>query len=237
MSYCVNCGVELAPSEKSCPLCKVPVQNPASPWVEPQSTPYPKRVESIINRVDRRYGALLAGVGLVVPVLCSLLIDILMTHTLTWSGYVTGACLCLFVWVLLPMLVKGRHSLYLYMLYDELALQLYLCWICFVTVGIPAYLTLVLPLGLLPYAFANGFVPIVCSKKLTNTLYVPAIAAYMAAVLCVLIELTIDLNNTPNFEPMWSLIAAVPCIVIGVMLILIEGKKNLKDKIHRRLFI
>ena len=28
MSYCVNCGVELAPSEKNCPLCGTPVINP-----------------------------------------------------------------------------------------------------------------------------------------------------------------------------------------------------------------
>ena len=28
MSYCVNCGVELDPSLKKCPLCNTPVINP-----------------------------------------------------------------------------------------------------------------------------------------------------------------------------------------------------------------
>ena len=28
MSYCVNCGVKLAKSEKKCPLCNTPVINP-----------------------------------------------------------------------------------------------------------------------------------------------------------------------------------------------------------------
>ena len=28
MSYCVNCGVELEPSLKKCPLCNTPVINP-----------------------------------------------------------------------------------------------------------------------------------------------------------------------------------------------------------------
>ena len=39
MSYCVNCGVELAPSEKRCPLCGVEVVNPAKPWTEPEALP------------------------------------------------------------------------------------------------------------------------------------------------------------------------------------------------------
>ena len=31
MSYCVNCGVELSPSERRCPLCGTEVMNPRSP--------------------------------------------------------------------------------------------------------------------------------------------------------------------------------------------------------------
>jgi len=41
MSYCVHCGVELAPSEESCPLCKTPVLDPNQPWSEPEERPYP----------------------------------------------------------------------------------------------------------------------------------------------------------------------------------------------------
>ena len=54
MSYCVNCGVKLAPSEKKCPLCGVPVVNPRDPWVEPSHRPYPKQVERVMHRIDRR---------------------------------------------------------------------------------------------------------------------------------------------------------------------------------------
>ena len=34
MSYCVNCGVELAASERRCPLCGVEVINPREPFDE-----------------------------------------------------------------------------------------------------------------------------------------------------------------------------------------------------------
>ena len=31
MSYCVNCGVELNPGARECPLCRTPVVNPSCP--------------------------------------------------------------------------------------------------------------------------------------------------------------------------------------------------------------
>ena len=31
MSYCVNCGVELNPAARECPLCRTPVLNPSCP--------------------------------------------------------------------------------------------------------------------------------------------------------------------------------------------------------------
>ena len=41
MSYCVNCGVELARCEKKCPLCGVEAVNPASP-AGPEGEAFPQ---------------------------------------------------------------------------------------------------------------------------------------------------------------------------------------------------
>ena len=43
MSYCVNCGVELDPSAKTCPLCGTPAWHPeldARPTFPPTPPPY-----------------------------------------------------------------------------------------------------------------------------------------------------------------------------------------------------
>ena len=40
MSYCVNCGVELDASLKSCPLCHTPVINPRELKDTPPGFPY-----------------------------------------------------------------------------------------------------------------------------------------------------------------------------------------------------
>lgn len=236
MSYCVNCGVELADSEQKCPLCGIPVENPRKPWKEPERMPYPKRIEHVMQRVDRRFSAILATIALSVPVICSALIDIFMTHKISWSGYVTGAALCLFVWVLLPMLLR-RPKVYLLILFDTAALQLYLADICVISVGVMAYVKLAMPLCFALCAYAYSVTPIIRSKKLHGTLYKPAIIFAITAALCVLIELVIDLGTQGVFRPIWSFIAATPCLVICVMLILLESKKKLKDKIVRRLFV
>ena len=57
MSYCVNCGVELEKSEQRCPLCGVEVINPAEPFDFTDVRPYPKHVERLNARIDRRYTA------------------------------------------------------------------------------------------------------------------------------------------------------------------------------------
>ena len=236
MSYCVNCGVELADSEQKCPLCGVEVQNPAHPWKEPQLMPYPRRVEHIMQRVDRRFTALLATIALSIPVICSALIDIFMTHKISWSGYVTGAAVCLFVWVLLPMLLK-KPNVYLFILFDTAALQLYLADICMMTVGALAYVSFAMPLCFALCAYAYALAPVLRAKRLRGTLYKPAITLAVTAALCVLIEMIVDLNIHGVFQPLWSFIAATPCLVSCAMLILLESKKKLKDKIFRRLFV
>ena len=236
MSYCVNCGIELAASEEKCPLCGVPVQNPANPWKEPQNMPYPPRVERILSHVDRRYSGILATVALSIPVVCSILIDIFMTRQISWSGYVSGAAVCLFVWFILPMLIQEQNA-YLFILYDTAALQLYLADICLMSVGIMAYVTFVMPLGFALCALAYACAPIIKAKRLSGTLYKPAIIMAILAVFCVLFELIIDLNLYGVFRPVWSFIAATPCLVLCAMLILLEKKQKLKDKILRRLFV
>lgn len=54
MSYCVNCGVELDPSLKSCPLCHTPVINPNELKKEVSSSPYPtqKGQVEVVKRKD-----------------------------------------------------------------------------------------------------------------------------------------------------------------------------------------
>ena len=74
MSYCVNCGVELADSEKRCPLCDTEVINPRKPWREPEDFPYPRHLEPVRERANRVFFASVASLILCVPAAVTLLV-------------------------------------------------------------------------------------------------------------------------------------------------------------------
>ncbi len=236
MSYCVNCGVELAESEKCCPLCQVPVVNPQQPWKAPQQAPYPRRVETVLNSVDRRYAVLITTLALTVALLCCLLMDLMTAHAITWSGYVAGGLVCVFVWVLLPLLVK-RPNVYLCLLYNTVALLLYLYAILYQAGVVTAFYYLAAPLALAIGALSYACAPIILSKRLAGKLYKPAFLMLLFAVLCLVVELIIDLYAAHSYSPTWSVVVAAVSIITALVLIMLEGRNRLKDRIIRRLFI
>lgn len=238
MSYCVNCGVELADSERLCPLCHVPVVNPCKPWTEPSQTPYPRRVETVLNSVDRRYAVLITTISLAIALLCCVLMDLLTAQKITWSGYVAGGLVCVFVWTLLPLLVR-RPNVYLCILYNTAALLLYLAAILYQAKALSAFYYLAAPLALLLCGVSYAAAPIVLSKRLARKLYKPAILMMEFAGFCLLVEAVIDLyvSGGQSYRPDWSVAVAAVSIITGLLLIMLEGRNRLKDRIIRRLFI
>lgn len=236
MSYCVNCGVELSDSEKDCPLCGAPVINPAKVNEEETIPPYPSRLENIYHGIDVRYGVLLATIGMAIPVVCCLLIDIFMHKRISWSLFVAGGMVCVFVWFLFPFLLKKRNP-YLLILYNAATLLVYLAGVFCITEGIRAYLLLVVPICLSVCGFAYAVTPILRCKKLRHNLNRYSIIAFMTSMLCIVIEIIIDLYTDMTFTPYWSIIAMVPLTIVGLMLVMIEGKHRLKEKIRRRLYL
>lgn len=235
MSYCVNCGVELAPSERACPLCDTPVLNPASPWTEPPQMPYPHRVERIMRRIDRRYGAALCSLVLLIPAMITLLVDLLANGQLNWSPYVIGALLIVFVFALVPWYFDRPRYL-LYIALDAAAVLLYLAYISAKTANFAWFFPLGAPLTLIVAALAAGCVVSLRARGISG-LYRPAAMLCCVAIACVLVELCIDLYFCGSFRPIWSPLAAAPMLVLAAMLLLIEKKQSLKDKIRRRLFL
>ena len=88
MSYCVHCGVELAVSERDCPLCGTEVVNPRCAWERPEQLPYPETVDVKDAHIDRRYARQLAAMVMAVPALIVLLVDWVDGGGLRWSPYV-----------------------------------------------------------------------------------------------------------------------------------------------------
>lgn len=234
MSYCVNCGVELAPSEKKCPLCTVEVQNPLQPWQEPAERPYAGNVEKIVKRIDRQYLAGLLGLILIIPVAVCLLAD-LLDGDISWSLLVLGAMLNLFVCFLVPMLYKKANP-FVFLLYDTLAVSTYLFLIETTAKG-SWFFPLALPITLCVAALHAVLMLWFYSKKRRPFSLSCGFVVLGIGVLCVCINMLINAFMGISILPTWSLYALSPCVVLFVFFLVLNKRNRWKDSIRKRLFM
>lgn len=234
MSYCVNCGVELASSEHNCPLCGTEVINPRDPWREPKSRPYPAYFEAIMRGIDRRYLCSIIGLLLLIPVAVCLLVDVLADAGLNWSLYVMGAVLVIMVAVLLPISVgKPRHLLFLGC--DTVAILAYLFLINLLS-DKQWFLPLALPITLACSLFTLLVMIYFRQRKEKGLFVALAVMLFASGGLTMAIEIIIKHQLNGNFMPKWSWYAFVPCVLSGLIFIIINRQKKWKESIRKRLF-
>ena len=131
--YCVKCGVELADSEKKCPLCGTPVFHPDIPrnLSEP---PFPPDKRIRPEDVNRSGILFVLTIAALLPALLCLLCDWRINGTLVWSGYAAGAIGLLYIVILLPMWFRHPNPV-IFVPVDFIAVGLYLLYINFATGG------------------------------------------------------------------------------------------------------
>lgn len=119
MSYCVNCGVELNPSAKTCPLCGTPAWHP-----ELDAPPYFPANSAAVQPASRREAAILLTAMLVSVSLCCGLLNLFLPTDRPWSLYVIGAAVMLWVWFTLPMVLR-RLPVFFRLTADVAAIGIY----------------------------------------------------------------------------------------------------------------
>lgn len=237
MSYCVECGVKLADSEKICPLCNTRVINPNHPEDMAHDRPYPSRVQQI-NGLKRRELAWVVLIFLLLPVGATAIIDLLtgtQPFALTWSLIVIGVGVMLGIWILTPIIFP-KLSLYLHFAIDFVSVAGFLAVIaaylgqwewCF-HLGIP----IVVATGLAVCAMTS----IARSSRL-RPITRAACAFLVIGVFIVALELIIDYATLGIFAIRWSIYAIVPLAFLALLLFYISRKPGLMDELKRRLFV
>lgn len=235
MSYCVNCGVELADSEKHCPLCDTEVINPNRPWTGEGYRPYPSDIDSMMEHIDRRYIASLLTSILIIPVFVTLVCNLAYGGVITWSAYVMGAAVMLFVWFILPFYFKS-YKLLIFLALDCLSIILYLLFInlvvnkvnWFFPVGLPISLCFSVLLLISAWLFRRGNGQLLLVRL--------SIIMIDISILCFVIEVSTDLYVHDIVNTNWSPFVVVPCLVLAVIAQIIERRKNLKEEIRKRIY-
>lgn len=232
MSYCVQCGVELDPSLKTCPLCDTIVINPSSPISEDIPSPYPQRRghEEAVSRKDL---GILMTIILTASALGCALLNLLVFQGSLWSVVIIGICLNLYVWMI-PAFLNTRLPIYFFILFDGASVGFYLYMLTYLTRSSVWLWKIALPIVLLVTILAEVFAVLI--RALPSSLIAGAMYFFLeTAVLCLGIESIIDLYKERPVSPSWSAIVLTVTGIIAIALAGVLSRRRIREAINRRL--
>ena len=234
MSYCVHCGVSLADSQQACPLCGTPVVDPAR---QPDSTSKPMFVEHAVDkrRVNPRFIASLTFLLLTVPFIVIAIVDLCVPANLHWALYVIAGLLVSWVLIFLPLHLPRRRP-YTFLLVDAAAVTVLLAFIAAFTHGWRWFLILGLPFTALAFGAAL-MLTFVFRRPSLNIGTKAAWTLIIAAVLVMLVGVGVGLYRGTSVLPLWGWVSAIPCVVLGVLLLILSSSDRFCAWAERRLFI
>ena len=225
--YCVKCGVELADSERKCPLCLTPVYYPG--LEEDPERPFP-RTEIEVEKVSFRGINFIMTFLAAIAIIISVIADINTSMGFSWSGYVVGGVVLSYVVFVLPMWFV-RRSPAVFVPVDFAVAAIYLWYISFATGG-DWFWTLALPI--------TGGLALICSSVTIliyylrcGYLYIFGGASIALGALSLLIEWLIHVTFTLPVHHMWSPYPAITLGLIGIMLIVIAIVKPFRESLAR----
>ena len=231
--YCIKCGVELADSEKVCPLCGTRVFHPDLPCGQGE-TPYPPDHRPRAEEVSRVGVLFVLTVLFLLPAVVSVLCDWRLSGGIVWSGYVVGGLLLLYVTVVLPLWFK-RPNPVIFVPVDFIMLGLYLFYINFATHG-HWFLTFALAVTGAAMARVTAMVSLLRYVP-AGALYVCAGALLLSGGFAVLVEWLLNVTFQLHDTFLWSFYPLAVCTVLGAMLLVIAICKPLRRSLHRKFFL
>lgn len=233
MSYCVNCGVELAASEKRCPLCGVEVINPVSPFDPTAASPYPARHEAIRHRIIRVVAATVLSLIMAIPLVIVLLLDLIKDGRMDWSLIPAASIALAFMVFVFPCLFR-KPRVWLFMIFGTLEIAVFLLALKFILGG-DWYFLFALPLTVLTGAAVIGIYLMISSKKASLPLKV-TITLVIIMVLVLLIQLLSELHFNGRIHFDWSIYAAVSCGMLSLAAIIVGRLYRKSERLRKRLF-
>lgn len=227
MSYCVNCGVELNPGAAACPLCGTPAWHPPE---TPKTDPYFTTKSPVVAHEPRMaLAAIISSMLLSVAVCCGFLNLVVMTRH-AWSLYIIGAVVMLWIWFVLPLVLRLPDFLKLTL--DVAAVGIYV-YLISLSIGGAWFFGLALPIvcivGVL--VFLLGFLMRDGRHSYLSRL---SLGIGAAGLLTLGVEYFTDLFLHGVWTPGWSLIVAVSCIALIVPLQIIRHVPVLREEVRRR---
>ena len=232
MAYCVHCGVKLGEGEKRCPLCMTPVFDPSEPQKPKAARAYPVRTAEQELKRNKQFLLNLAGLMLAAPALLCLIIDLLLTGGITWSGYASSALILLFMAVSVPLLVD-KYQVYVTVGTSFLCLNGYLFLVEKLSDSGIWFFPIALPAISLFALMLTGIILLYRRQRL-NKLTLIAASFAAVAIECFAIEWLIASAKGMSGIYIWSPFVFAPCIFISLALFFINYNRAVREEVRRR---
>lgn len=231
--YCVKCGVELADSQRVCPLCGTRVFHPDIPRT-PADPPYPPDERVHPEEVNRSGVCFILTALALLPAVICVLCDWRINGGILWSGYASGGILLLYVLTVLPLWFK-RPNPVIFVPVDFAAIGLYLLYINFATGG-HWFLTFAFPVTGAIGLLVSGTVALLHYLR-RGQLFVIGGALILGGGVTVLIEYLLNLTFHVGRVFFWSVYPLSAGVVLGVTLLVVGFCNPLRRSLHRKFFL
>ena len=231
--YCVKCGVELADSEKSCPLCGTTVICPDGLERTVKDSPYPPHPGKIVEGISKLGVLFILSFGFIIPAMICLLTDIKVNGRLEWSGYVLFSIIFFYTISVLPWWFNKPNPV-VFVPIGFLSAGILLLYVCLKTDG-KWFLPFALPIV--------GITALIVTAVVTLTRYTRggspfifggAIIAF--GLFSVLIEFLSCITFGISKMWRWSLYPAFSLFLVGMFLIIVGICKPLRRALRKKLF-
>ena len=235
MSYCVQCGVKLEQSLKSCPLCHTPIINPnelntsnlpdgIGPFATEKGEVEPMKKHDIGLWLTLVFGS--------TAIACGILNLFVFDHSY-WSIPAIGACIILWLFFC-PRMFFPQIPIILNLSVSAISIIFYQLAITLMTENDRWFFEIALPITL----FLMGLVALsgICYKYVAKSLLATVLYFFMdVGILSVVIEYRVDIFLGQGFHIFWSAIVFSVCAVISIALIAILSMKRLRETVRKRL--
>jgi hypothetical protein len=234
MSYCVNCGVELANSEKKCPLCQTKVYNPNEPIKKDIKTPYPPFHPHNTQKVSKSSIINILTILFLLPVALCIICDLSINRTILWSGYVICSFALLYIFIVPPIASKKVNPV-VALCFDGAALLAFLFFIEQVTGG-SWFIPFAMPVTVY-FSAAVALITFFALYTKMPGLIITSIVFILIGAFCVFVEVLINTAFHARDHLAWSLYPFVTFCILGGAMIYIYFNKPLREKLERKFFI
>ncbi len=235
MSYCVQCGVKLEQSLKTCPLCHTPVINPnelktsdlantMAPFATTKGEVEPMKKHDIGLWLTLVFGSTALSCGL---------LNFLVFNHYYWSIPVIGACIVMWLFFC-PRMFLPQIPVSINLAVSGVSVIMYELSITLMTSKDRWFYELTLPITLVLLGLLALFG--LLYKCVSSSLVASALYFFIdIAIFSVALECFIDRFMGLKAHIFWSAIVLSVCAVISVGLIAILSMKRLRETVRKRL--